>query len=87
MASVSADRSPLGDLGLLTDVCGGIGSPDRGLWGHRVCRQMSVGASGLQMEVHWGHRNCRLRSVGTLSMETEVCRGMDYREILWEHLV
>ena len=32
----------------------GIGSTDRGLCIHSICRQSSVGASGLQTEVCWG---------------------------------
>ena len=62
-----------------TEVCRGIRSADRGLCGHRVCRQRCVGASGLPTEVV-GLPACRERACWGIDLQTEVCAGMGYGE-------
>ena len=60
-------------IGSAESGCGGIGCADRLRWGQRVCRQRSVGPSGVETEVCggivcadrglWRHRVCRQSSV------------------------
>ena len=71
-----------------TEFCGGIGSVDRGLWRHRLCRQRSVGASGVQTEVFVGIGSTDIGRLWSSGLKTELWGASGLlKEVRWGHWV